>query len=106
MLREYARRREYLVTALNAIPGIHCKWPDGAFYVYPNVSAFLGNSTIRKSTFHTPSDFSHRLLQDVRVAVVPGEAFGTQEHIRISYASSREQIEEGLRRLKEFCRGL
>lgn len=106
MLQEYARRREYIVTALNAVPGIHCNWPDGAFYAYPNVSAFLGNSTIRKSAFRGPSDFSFYLLQDARVAVVPGEAFGTLEHIRISYAASQEQIEEGVWRLKEFCRNL
>jgi aspartate aminotransferase len=106
MLREYAHRREYVVTALNAIPGIRCNWPDGAFYVYPNISAFLGNSSKRKSTFRTTSDFSHRLLQDARVSVVPGEAFGTLEHIRISYATSQEQIEVGLHRLKEFCRCL
>ena len=106
MLRKYARRREYIVKALNAIPGIRCNWPDGAFYVYPNISAFLGNSTIRRSTFHTPSDFSHRLLQNARVAVVPREAFGTQEHIRISNATSQEQIEQGVQRLKELCRGL
>ena len=101
MLKEYTRRREYIVKALNAVPGIHCNWPDGAFYVYPNVSAFL-----RKSPVHTPSDLSLRLLQEAHVAVVPGEAFGTQEHLRISYATSQDQLEKGIQRLGGFLASL
>jgi len=101
MLKEYRRRREYAVNALRAIPGIHCNWPDGAFYVYPNVSAFLG-----KSTTHTPSDLSLRRLQEAHVAVVPGEAFGTERHLRISYATSQEQLEKGIQRLADFLTSL
>jgi aspartate aminotransferase len=101
MLKAYSGRREYVVRALNAIPGIHCNWPDGAFYVYPNVSVFLG-----KSPIHTPSDLSLRLLQEAHVAVVPGEAFGTQKHLRISYATSLEQLEKGIQRLGDFLASL
>jgi len=97
MLQEYSRRRDFIVAALNAIPGIRCNWPDGAFYVYPNVSAFL-----KKSAIETTSDLCVRLLQDAHVAVVPGEAFGTQEHIRISYATSQEQLAKGVERMKRF----
>jgi aspartate aminotransferase len=97
MLREYSSRRDFIVAALNAIPGIRCNWPDGAFYVYPNVSAFLG-----KSGIHTTSDLCIRLLQEIYVAVVPGEAFGTQEHIRISYATSKEQLAKGVARMRKF----
>ena len=101
MLKAYSGRREYVVRALNAIPGIHCNWPDGAFYVYPNVSVFL-----EKSAIGTPSDLSLRLLQEAHVAVVPGEAFGTQKHLRISYATSLEQLEKGIQRLGDFLASL
>ncbi len=97
MLREYSSRREFVVAALNSIPGVRCNWPDGAFYVYPNVSVFVGKSDIQ-----TTSDLCIRLLQEIHVAVVPGEAFGTQEHIRISYATSREQLAKGVDRMREF----
>ena len=97
MLQEYSRRREFIVAALNTIPGLRCNWPDGAFYVYPNVSAFLGKSAIQ-----TTSDLCVGLLQETYVAVVPGEAFGTQEHIRISYATSQEQLAKGVDRLSKF----
>jgi aspartate aminotransferase len=98
MLQEYSRRRDFIVTALNAIPGIRCNWPDGAFYVYPNVSGFLG-----KSALQTASDLCVRLLQETYVAVVPGEAFGTREHIRISYATSQEQLAKGVERIKKVA---
>jgi aspartate aminotransferase len=97
MLQEYSRRRDFIVAALNTIPGVRCNWPDGAFYVYPNVSGFLKESAIQ-----TTADLCVRLLRDVHVAVVPGEAFGTQEHIRISYATSQEQLAKGVERIREF----
>ena len=97
MLREYAARRELIVAALNDIPGVRCNWPDGAFYVYPNVSTFL-----EKPANQTTSDLCVALLQEAHVAVVPGEAFGTQEHIRISYATSQVQLAKGVERMKKF----
>jgi aspartate aminotransferase len=97
MLQEYSRRRDFIVTALNTIPGVHCNWPDGAFYVYPNVVAVL-----KESAIPTTADLCVRLLQDAHVAVVPGEAFGTQDHIRISYATSQEQLAMGAERIRKF----
>ncbi|HUY13263.1 MAG TPA: pyridoxal phosphate-dependent aminotransferase [Terriglobia bacterium] len=97
MLAEYARRRDRVVAGLRSIPGVRCVVPEGAFYVYPNVSAYLGKNGIADAT-----DMASRLLDEGRVAVVPGPAFGTDEHVRISYATSQAQIDEGLRRMKEF----
>lgn len=97
MLAEYARRRTRIVAGLRAIPGIRCAEPEGAFYVYPDVSAYLRSAEIADTTA-----LANRLLDEAHVAVVPGPAFGTEEHVRISYAASIAQIEEGLRRLKTF----
>jgi aspartate aminotransferase len=97
MLAEFERRRGKIVTGLRAIPGIKCAMPEGAFYVYPNVSAYLKKNGITDATA-----LAEKLLDEVHVALVPGPAFGTEEHARISYAASQEQIDEGLRRLKDF----
>ncbi|HLI34686.1 MAG TPA: pyridoxal phosphate-dependent aminotransferase [Terriglobia bacterium] len=97
MLAEYARRREKIVAGLRAIPGIECVKPEGAFYVYPNVGGALEKAGMEDATA-----FAERLLEEVHVALVPGPAFGTREHVRISYATSQEQIDEGLRRLNQF----
>jgi aspartate aminotransferase len=97
MLERYRERRDFVVRRLRAIPGITCVEPQGAFYAYPNISAALGRNGI-----HTTMQFAERLLEEARVAVVPGEAFGTSEHIRISYAASMEDLASGLERLHEF----
>ena len=97
MLREYARRRSFMVEALNAIDGISCNRPDGAFYVYPNLRGLLDARRVEN-----PADLALQLLQEARVAVVPGEGFGTRDHIRISYATSMEQLEKGADRLARF----
>lgn len=96
MLEEYARRRQIILAGLRAIPGVTCTAPQGAFYVFPNVAAHF-----RKDM---PNDtaMAKLLLEREHVAVVPGEAFGAPGHIRISYATSVERIEEGLRRLTRF----
>jgi len=96
MLAEYARRRDFVVERLNAIPGIRCTRPGGAFYAYPNISSAFSHG-IKDSL-----DFSVRLLEESHVAVVPGSAFGTTEHIRISYATSLEQLDRGLTRIASF----
>lgn len=96
MLGEYARRRDFVVERLNSIPGVRCTPPGGAFYAYPNISSAFSRG-IKDSL-----DFSVRLLEESQVAVVPGSAFGTTDHIRISYATSLEQLERGLTRLAEF----
>lgn len=97
MLAEYARRRARVLQGLNAIPTLRCAEPQGAFYAYPNASAWMREHGVRSTT-----ELAKRLLADAHVAVVPGEAFGTQEHFRLSYATSMERIEEGLRRLHQF----
>jgi aspartate aminotransferase len=96
MLAEYARRRELILAGLRAIPGVTCTAPQGAFYVFPNVSAHT-NAEMPDDTA-----IARQLLEREHVAVVPGEAFGAPGHVRISYATSIERIEEGLRRLTRF----
>jgi aspartate aminotransferase len=97
MLAEYRRRRDFVVQRLRAIPGVECAEPRGAFYAFPNVSAVLGNNVLRTSL-----ELSERLLAEAQVAVVPGEAFGTDRHIRISYAASMQNLKRGLDRIHEF----
>ena len=97
MLAEYHRRRDRIVQGLRSIPGVRCVSPQGAFYVYPNVAAYLKTDGLRDTTV-----LATRLLDEARVALVPGPAFGTHEHVRISYATSQEQIDKGVQRLKDF----
>ena len=97
MLAKYQSRRDLIVSGLRAIPGIKCNMPAGAFYVYPNVGAYL-----KKDGISDVDALVEKLLEEAHVALVGGPAFGTQDHVRISYATSEESIEEGLRRLKKF----
>ncbi|MEO8584755.1 MAG: pyridoxal phosphate-dependent aminotransferase [Acidobacteriota bacterium] len=98
MLKEYARRREYLIPALNALPGVTCAPPGGAFYAFPDVSAHYGR--VLGGVLVTGSEsFAKALLEAVAVAVTPGVAFGEDRCVRISFATSRARIEEGLSRL-------
>jgi aspartate aminotransferase len=96
MLAEYARRRDFVVARLRAIPGVGCAEPRGAFYAYPNIGVAFRNG-IASSV-----QFAERLLDKAAVAVVPGEAFGTGRHVRISYATSMHELERGLERLHRF----
>lgn len=101
MLAEYRKRRDFVVQRLRAIPGVRCAEPKGAFYAYPNVSVALGKDGIQDTL-----QFAERLLEDANVALVPGEAFGTTEHVRITYAASMGELERGLDRLHKFIAGL
>lgn len=101
MLAEYRRRRDFVVRRLRAIPGVTCVEPKGAFYAYPNIAVAFG-----KDGIHNTIEFCQRLLEKARVAVVPGEAFGTRQHVRISYATSIGELERGLDRLHRFVAGL
>ena len=96
MLAEYARRRDRIVSGLRAIPGVTCVEPGGAFYAFPNVSAHLGNGVA------DTTELAKLLLEKQHLVVVPGDAFGTPGYLRLSYATSIERIEEGLRRLEQF----
>ena len=95
-LAEFAKRREFAHKKLNSIPGISCVNAKGAFYLFPNISKVGLNS----------SDFCAKLLEQQKVAAVPGIAFGADNYLRISYASSMANIEKGLDRMDKFVRGL
>ncbi len=101
MLAEYRKRRDFVVNRLRAIPGVSIITPKGAFYAYPNVSIAYRTGKIKNSL-----EFAAELLREAHVAVVPGEAFGTQDHVRISYATSMYELERGLDRLDQFIRGV
>jgi aspartate aminotransferase len=98
---EFIELRDYMLTKLRAIPGVTCTTPEGAFYVYPNVSAYIGKGGVRTAT-----ELATRMLHEAHVVTVPGEAFGTAEHIRLSYPVTKQSIDEGTRRMGEFLTGL
>jgi aspartate aminotransferase len=100
MLAEYRRRRDFVISKLRQIPGVSCTQPQGAFYAYPNIGAFLNSG--KKNGAPSANELAKRLLREAGVVVVPGEAFGTQEHFRLSYATSMDQLEKGLDRLHRF----
>jgi aspartate aminotransferase len=97
MRADYLKLRDRILAGLATIPGLTCTVPEGAFYVYPNVSAYLG-----KRGSQTALDLAGRLLHEAHVVTVPGEAFGTQQHIRLSYAVTHEDVDEGVARMKDF----
>ena len=101
MRAEYITLRDHIVNGLRAIPGVKCNMPEGAFYVYPNISAFLGKGGVKTAT-----DFANRLLRDAHVATVAGEGFGTHEHVRISYATSQSELDRGLEGIRKFVSSL
>jgi aspartate aminotransferase len=94
---EFIELRDYMLSRLAEIPGVTCTKPEGAFYVYPNISAYVGKGGTKSAT-----ELATKLLHEGRVVTVPGEAFGTREHIRLSYPVTRQSIDEGARRMKEF----
>lgn len=96
MLAEYTRRRAWLLSALKEIPGMKCAEPEGAFYAFPDVRGCL------KNDMKTSGDFAQRLLEVEHVVVTDGAGFGAEGFVRISYATSMEQIQEGVRRIKRF----
>ena len=98
MVGEFESRRDEMMRGLGRLPGIRCAPPDGAFYVFPDISALLGGR-VEDRKIATSEDLAAYLLETARVAVVPGEGFGSPHHIRISYAASMEQIREGLERI-------
>jgi len=102
---EFNKRRDYMVSRLNDMPGVKCLTPPGAFYVYPDVSAIIGRK-LAGQTVTNDSVLADILLEDARIAVVPGAAFGTEGNLRFSYATSMGKIEEGLDRLEEILKTL
>ncbi len=100
MLAEYKKRRDFVINRLRQIPGVTTAEPRGAFYAYPNIS-----DALQRKGIASPMEFAERLLAEAHVAVVPGEAFGTDKHIRISYATSMQELERGLDRIHKFITG-
>jgi aspartate aminotransferase len=105
MVEEFRRRRNVIVEKLNAIPGVTCSLPHGSFYVFPDVSSLFGRS-YGGQVISNSSDFTAYLLDRANVAVIPGVDFGHDDHIRLSYATSLENIEEGLKRINSAVKGL
>ena len=99
MGKEFEKRRDYIVERLNKIDNISCAKPEGAFYVFPNISALLGK-IFNGRTINTDIEFADYLLDVAKIAVVPGSAFGAEGYIRFSYATSIENIKEGIDRLE------
>ena len=101
MKTAFDRRRKTMVEMLNAIPGVVCPMPQGAFYAYPSVKGVLGK-TIRGRTPKTSAELATLILEEAEVAVVPGEAFGPSGYIRLSYALGDEDLVEGVRRIQQL----
>ena len=100
MVDEFKSRRDMVLELLGEINGFKLNVPDGAFYVFPDISYFFGK-TIKGKTIHTANDFSMFLLEKANVATVTGEAFGAPSCVRLSYAASVEQLQEAIKRIKE-----
>ena len=101
MRAEYIQLRDHVVNGLRSIPGVKCTLPEGAFYAYPNVSSFFGRGGLKSA-----ADVAGRLLREVHLATVPGEGFGTSDHIRVSYATSMAELNRGLDRMRKFLGAL
>ncbi|NVP53938.1 pyridoxal phosphate-dependent aminotransferase [Mycoplana rhizolycopersici] len=99
----FKRRRDLVVAALNAIPGIECRTPEGAFYTFAGCGGLMGRQTPAGKTIETDADFTDYLLEVAHVAVVPGSAFGLSPYFRISYATSEAELKEALKRIAEAC---
>jgi aspartate aminotransferase len=107
MAAEFDARRHLIVEGLNALPGLRCVMPRGAFYAFPNVSGLFGRrAPSGGETLRTSTDVAAFLLTEAQVAVVPGVDFGSDAHVRLSYATSAPLIREGLRRMEAAIRGL
>ncbi|HSU18140.1 MAG TPA: aminotransferase class I/II-fold pyridoxal phosphate-dependent enzyme, partial [Acidobacteriaceae bacterium] len=101
MRADYIKLRDRVLEGFKTIPGLTCTVPEGAFYVYPNVKQFIARGGIKSA-----SDLAAKLLTEAHVVTVPGEAFGTDEHIRLSYAVSADVIDKGVQRIREYLGGL
>ncbi|MFM7323101.1 MAG: pyridoxal phosphate-dependent aminotransferase [Armatimonadota bacterium] len=103
---EFDRRRQVIVAGLDAIPGVRCRMPEGAFYVFPNIAGLIGRTTPGGARLNDGDDVAAYLLESARVAVVPGSGFGAPEYVRLSYATSMETIARGIERIGEAVAAL
>ncbi|MDE1188056.1 MAG: pyridoxal phosphate-dependent aminotransferase [Pantoea sp.] len=102
----FVMRRNYVVEALNAAPGLTCQVPAGAFYVYPSCAGVLNKTTPAGRVIRSDKDFTEALLESEGVALVHGDAFGLAPNFRLSYAASMDQLQEACTRIQRFCRSL
>lgn len=105
MAKEFKKRRDYVVQRLRAMPGITCTLPEGAFYVFPRISNYFG-AKWQDKTISSAMDLSIYLLQEAKVALVAGEGFGSADHVRISYATSMENLAKGLDQIEAALKRL
>lgn len=103
-VRAYERRRDLLIDGLARVPGLSCAKPAGAFYAFVDVSGYFGSLTPDGAVISTDADFADFLLDAARVAVIPGSAFGSGTHVRLSFASDESALAEAARRIAEACR--
>jgi aspartate aminotransferase/aspartate/glutamate/aspartate-prephenate aminotransferase len=101
MVAAFRRRRDAVLKRLRAIDGVRCPTPEGAFYLYPDVSSFFGAETPDGSTIEDSDDLCFYLLEEHNVALVPGPAFGEPDGLRLSYASSMEDLDTALDRIED-----
>ncbi len=106
MVKEFAKRAEHIYTLMSAIPNVKCTRPTGAFYILPDISALFGKKDEEGQVINSAADFAQSLLKHKFVAVVPGEDFGVPKHVRLSFATSTEQIDKGMQRFSEFVASL
>ncbi|MCK4401851.1 aminotransferase class I/II-fold pyridoxal phosphate-dependent enzyme, partial [bacterium] len=99
MVNEFGKRRDYIVERLNDMDNVSCQKPKGAFYVFPNISAYYGKE-YNGNRISTDIDLCNFLLDVAKVGVIPGSAFGSPHHVRMSYATSMENIKEGMNRME------
>jgi aspartate aminotransferase len=103
MRKEFEKRRNYIVERLNKIKNVTCRKPEGAFYVFPNISTLMGKS-IHGKIINTDTEFAEYMLDIAKIAVVPGTAFGAKGYIRLSYATSIENIKTGIDKFESFIK--
>ena len=104
--KAFQERRDFVVNSLNAIDGISCLKPDGAFYVFPNCKGLIGKKDLKGKKIMNDTDFVQSLLENFGIAVVQGSAFGLEGFFRISYATSMKNLEKAMNKIKEFCESL
>ena len=104
--KAFQERRDFVVNSLNSIDGINCLNPQGAFYVFPNCKKLIGKKDKEGKKIQNDTDFVQSLLENFGIAVVQGSAFGLEGFFRISYATSMENLEKAMNKIKEFCESL
>lgn len=106
MILSYRERRDLVVNLLKQVPGLDCPIPEGAFYVFPSVGAFMGKTSASGVTLHSDIDFANALAEEQGVGVVPGSAFMYPGHVRISYTTRKNRLEDACHRIVRFCQEL